>query len=444
MHSDLLLVKLITTSFLVFFFLFGLALVIVAPRSWKCETQAQVVNVLYTPDEDTIAVLRIYHSVELWNTKAEKAEYPYLSIPQGYMPQNIAYPPDGKTVAVAALAPNFVDSIVQLWDPHTHTVLHTLTGHQYQIGAMSYSTDSNFLLTSSYDGTARIWDVESGNLIHTLAGDADVLLDARYSPDERTVLTVGQDGTAILWSTKTGDQLHTLTVPGSISKAVYSPDSRLVAVGSTDNNVYLFDTQTALIVRVLQAHTEPVTDVAFSPNSENLVTGSLDESAIVWNVNTGKPIYRLAHNEPVFSVLWSTANTIFSGGHDYLHLRTGQGSGKFWNPESGELLHTLPYMENGVYKATYSEDGSKLITFSPDAQQPPILWDTTDYQMLRPLCPLILGHKWFEFGCALVVSAIVVFLKTLTHHGAHCLIRGVSQAVYPLRTLRGVGRVMPR
>lgn len=66
------------------------------------------------------------------------------------------------------------------------------------------------------------------------------------------------------------------------------------------------DTGVTEYLRKLDSHTAPVLCLAFSPKSNLLVSGSFDESAIVWDVRRGKPLRVLpAHADPIWTVGFS-------------------------------------------------------------------------------------------------------------------------------------------
>lgn len=73
-------------------------------------------------------------------------------------------------------------------------------------------------------------------------------------------------------------------------------------------------------LRTLEAHTAPILSLAFSPRSNLLVTGSFDESAIVWDVRTGTALKKLpAHSEAVWTTGWDReGGVVLTGSADGL------------------------------------------------------------------------------------------------------------------------------
>jgi WD40 repeat protein len=67
----------------------------------------------------------------------------------------------------------------------------------------------------------------------------------------------------------------------------------------------------------LSGHSDRVSDVAWSPDGKRLATGSEDNTAKVWDTETGKEVLTLSgHSSYVLSVAWSP---------DGKRLATGSG-----------------------------------------------------------------------------------------------------------------------
>jgi COMPASS component SWD3 len=64
-------------------------------------------------------------------------------------------------------------------------------------------------------------------------------------------------------------------------------------------------------LQIYEGHTAPILSIEFSPTSNMLVSGSMDESAIIWDVKSGKSMKQLpAHSEAVWCVGWDAGGGI--------------------------------------------------------------------------------------------------------------------------------------
>lgn len=107
--------------------------------------------------------------------------------------------------------------------------------------------------------------------------------------------------------------------------------------------------------RTLTAHTNSVNAEVFSPDSKRLVTGSVDGTAIVWDVTTGRSILTLKGRTAAISKI------IYSPGGKLLITGCSDGKIHLWDATTGEQLHTLDGTGGGVCALDVSSDGAKLL-----------------------------------------------------------------------------------
>ena len=62
----------------------------------------------------------------------------------------------------------------------------------------------------------------------------------------------------------------------------FSPDSQRIVTGSWDNTAKLWETGSGRELLTLKAHTDWITTVSFSADGLRIVTGSFDDTAKVW------------------------------------------------------------------------------------------------------------------------------------------------------------------
>lgn len=63
----------------------------------------------------------------------------------------------------AILASAGDDETVCLWDISTRTLIRSLPGHEAMVTAVSFTPDSNFLVSGSTGGDLKIWDARHGH-----------------------------------------------------------------------------------------------------------------------------------------------------------------------------------------------------------------------------------------------------------------------------------------
>ncbi len=111
--------------------------------------------------------------------------------------EDVAFAPDGKTLALASREGN-----VQFWDVAAGKLLETLKGHSSAVNAVAFSPDGRTLASSSSDQTVRLWNFETRRELMQLDPGGVTLGRVQtlaFSPDGRHLLARG-GGTAF-WLT---------------------------------------------------------------------------------------------------------------------------------------------------------------------------------------------------------------------------------------------------
>ena len=88
------------------------------------------------------------------------------------------------------------------------------------------------------------------------------------------------------------------------SPSATSPDGQIVAKAN-DKQIGLFDAASGKEIRRMAGHEERVTALAFSPDGKSLASGSRDTTVILWNLPTGKILWKFTGTKGIVSVKYS-------------------------------------------------------------------------------------------------------------------------------------------
>lgn len=136
---------------------------------------------------------------------------------------------------------------------------------------------------------------------------------------------------------------------------VWSPDGMWVAtVTSTNHEVVIWDTVQNDPVLRLTGHKDKIMKIAWHPDGTQVATASLDQTARIWDANTGATLFVLDNEiELLSTVIWSPdATRIISMGIMEQPLI------KVWDAATGKLLETHTGGTPGA--VAFSPDNSRF------------------------------------------------------------------------------------
>jgi WD40 repeat protein len=285
----------------------------------------------------------------------------------------VAFSPDGHSIVVGSW-----DNTARLWDATSGVQVRNLKGHTDHVRAVAFSPDGRLVVTGSRDGTARIWDTATGKDKFSPVRHKYAVRPVSFSTDGRFVLTGGDDGVVRLWNLKTDELLEigTLHHPKMVTSAVFSPvDNRWVLTAS-GNAVYLWDTTRSEGSSWHTEHKGIVNSVAFHPDGRLALSSSWDNTAVLWDLETGKRVKTLEHPDGVIIGVFSPSGKLILTGCD-------DGVVRLWDAKSGEKPRCFVGHTSSVVAVTFSPDGRYILTASED--QTARLWETASGRELAIL-----------------------------------------------------------
>jgi eukaryotic-like serine/threonine-protein kinase len=162
-----------------------------------------------------------------------------------------------------------------------------------------------------------------------------------------------------------------------VTSVAFSPDDQRIVTGSLDRTAKVWEAVSGRELLTLQGHGARIVSVAFSPSGQRIVTGSGDQTAKVWEAASGRELLTLqGHSAEVISVAFSPdGQWIVTGSLD----RTA----KVWEAVSGRELLTLEGHRAGVLSVAFSPSGQRIVTGSGD--QTARVWEAASGRELLAL-----------------------------------------------------------
>jgi len=140
----------------------------------------------------------------------------------------------------------------------------------------------------------------------------------------------------------------------------FSPDGKFIVSGSMDNTLKLWDIQTGKEIRTLTGHKGIINSVTFSENGKFILSTSSDRTVKQWDFETGIEIRTFSgHTERVLNAIYySDDSEIISGSDDNVI--------KFWDIKSGKEIKTIEGRKTYIESIDFSKDGKYALSGSKD------------------------------------------------------------------------------
>jgi WD40 repeat protein len=204
--------------------------------------------------------------------------------PVGANLRDLAFSPDGRTLATAA------SSLLKLWDVQTGKERHTLKGED-GIGALAFSPDGKVLASGGMSNVVRLWDPATGREIGKLDG-LPMTNGTAISPDGKWLAALRLDQHGILWDLASRQKVRDLPAAKLGHSVVFSPNGRLLAVTSGDSVLRLLDPSSGNVQREFKVgmHLDPYISwrPSFAPDGRHLITANPNGTVYIFRLAPAK------------------------------------------------------------------------------------------------------------------------------------------------------------
>ena len=287
------------------------------------------------------------------STTARPASYQFarsLQMPGAVW--TVALSPDGARLAAAS-----DNHVVTIWNPASETAIATLAGHTDRVVAATFSPDSRYLVSGSWDGTAKLWDVGQQRLIRTMNVRKGVSSLA-FSSDGTRLAVGSANKTITVWNLQSGAILHELRGhKREVQGLAFNADGSMLASVSGEKRVYLWDIEGDGGRTLLKGLRSGATAVSFGADSQTLATAGANRVTI-WDLTTRQPTQ--SNDLPG----WLYA-VIPAPGGGFLALAAGADSVILWDMNDDTEPRRLP-AGSSIRSVALSRTGDRLVAGSEE------------------------------------------------------------------------------
>ena len=346
----------------------------------------EVIDARFSPDGQWIVTASGDNTARVWDAESGQL----LRKLEGQLSRvsSASFSPDGRQIVTAS-----GDNTARVWDAESGKLLRKLEGHLAGVITAQFSPDGQRIATGSWDNTARVWDAESGQLLRKLEGDLSGVMNVQFSPDGQRIVTASWDKTARVWNAESGELLQKLEGhSGRVSSARFSSDGRQIVTASDDSTVRVWDTKPGGELRKLEGHVGVIASSQLSSDGQRIVTAGYDGTARVWDAESGEELRKLEGRSDQVPVRATeldegqvdiVLSASFSPDGRRIVTASYDNTARIWDAESGKELHKLKGHSGVVLEASFSSDGQRIITASDDGTAR--IWDAESGKELRKL-----------------------------------------------------------
>ena len=232
-----------------------------------------------------------------------------------------------------------------------------LNGHKGAILDLQWSRDSEILFSASADTHLASWDLTSGTRIRRYVGHEEIINAMDISRRGEELLISGSDDSTIgIWDPRTKNAVDYLQTDFPITAVAISPAGNEIYSGGIDNDIRVWDMRKKSTVYSMLGHSDTVTSLRVSPDSQSLLSYSMDSTARTLDIRPFAPTER--HIRTFDGASQGLEKNLMGASWDpegkAIAAASGDGTVLVWSSETGKLRYKLPGHKGTVNCAEFS------------------------------------------------------------------------------------------
>lgn len=263
------------------------------------------------------------------------------------------------------LASGSMDRSIMLWNTYGQCENYgVLTGHKGAVLDLHWSRDSNLLYSASADMTVASWDLESGLRIRKHVGHEEIInsLDVSRRGAE-LLLSASDDGCIGIWDPRVKAAVDFIESDYPITAVALAEQGHEIYSGGIDNDIKVWDARKKEVIYSLKGHTDTVTSLQVSPDSQTLLSNSHDSTVRTWDIRPFAPEDRAVktYDGAPTGLEKNLIKASWSPKGDRICAGSGDRTVVVWDTRTGKLQYKLPGHKGTVNDVRFSPDGEPVV-----------------------------------------------------------------------------------
>ena len=259
------------------------------------------------------------------------------------------------------------DKGVVEWSLETMAFVRVLVPVQSSVYALHRF--ENLLFIAQRSGIILVFNLVDNLIVATLSFHKKAVFDIKTISYKKELISTGEDGEVAIWSLSDFSLLYNFhVITDTVRVIAVSNNEQEVALGCKDGIIRIYNSSDFSFQRQLTGHKLPITSLQHAPSGTLLISGSRDAQLKFWNL----PGYDLENQ--VGAHMFSVYSIAFHPSAPYFATCSQDKSIKLWGATDFKLYKILSLEKqteghfHSINKLMWSRDGKYLISTGDDRQ----------------------------------------------------------------------------
>jgi WD40 repeat protein/uncharacterized caspase-like protein len=256
------------------------------------------------------------------------------------------------------LAWGFAGGEVEVWDAVLGERVRRIASRDFDNAwtALAFSPDGRLLVRGSHD-TITVWDARSGEVVREIKSPTITISTLAISPNGRLVAVAGW-GKIAAFELGTGRPLWAGAKNVMVERVAFTPDNAQLVTGSSNKHAAIYEAATGAEVLQFEGPSSSLASIDFLDRQTALLGAS--DVVGLWDLRLGKLVGRYAKS-------WRDAGVgVFSIGHKWVLTGDEIGVMHIFDAHGGKQLRQFPAHLDNIRAIVPSRDGKLVFSTSFD------------------------------------------------------------------------------